>query len=273
MGGINHPNRFVSPHPDGVGTLGLVADIEKDIDRLYEVPPEEFTARREELAKSLKEQGDADRAKEVKALRKPTVVAWALNQLPRRHAKEVKKLVEAGEALRGAQRKAMSGVKDAGFRDASELRRQAVLELTRKAVALVEGRGGQGAAEKIALTLETASVDEEAAEQLQAGRFSKEVTGGSGFDAIQGFEVIAGGPEAEAQAEADTARREVEAAKREAEKAEAEARRAAMRADTLENDAKEAARRAKEARTQADRLAKAARKAVAQAQTLRGATK
>jgi hypothetical protein len=52
-------------------------------DDLYALPPGEFTRARDERAKGLRKEGRRDEADEVKALRKPTVAAWALNQLAR----------------------------------------------------------------------------------------------------------------------------------------------------------------------------------------------
>ncbi|MDQ4005357.1 MAG: hypothetical protein M3135_03525, partial [Actinomycetota bacterium] len=72
----------------------------RDADELYDLRPEEFTAARDGLVRSLKDAGDGDAAAEVKKLRRPTVVAWALNQLVRRHRRRVEELIAAGEALR-----------------------------------------------------------------------------------------------------------------------------------------------------------------------------
>jgi hypothetical protein len=55
----------------------------REPDDLYALPLEEFTAARNELARSLKAAGDADEAARVKKLKKPPVSAWAVNQLAR----------------------------------------------------------------------------------------------------------------------------------------------------------------------------------------------
>ena len=85
------------------------ADLEKQIDRLYAVPPGEFVGRREELARSLRSEGKRESADEVKKLRKPTVAAWAVNQLVRREKMRVRGLFTAGERLRRAHEKLMEG--------------------------------------------------------------------------------------------------------------------------------------------------------------------
>jgi hypothetical protein len=48
---------------------------------LYRLPPDEFVAARDERAKKLKATGDVAAAKQVTALRKPTVGAWLVNLL------------------------------------------------------------------------------------------------------------------------------------------------------------------------------------------------
>ena len=50
-------------------------DLAAGIDRLYALPLEEFIAARNELARDLKKDDEADAAAEVAALKKPTLVA------------------------------------------------------------------------------------------------------------------------------------------------------------------------------------------------------
>ena len=75
-------------------------DLEADIDRLYGVPLDEFVAERDQLAKRLNKEGDREAGARIKALRKPTVGAWALNQAVRRRRKETAALLATGERLR-----------------------------------------------------------------------------------------------------------------------------------------------------------------------------
>jgi hypothetical protein len=243
------------------------------IDDLYALAPEGFVAARDALARTLKESGDPAAAAEVKRLRRPSVAAWALNQLVRREPELLDELIEAGEALRGAQRKAMSGVKESGFREATERRRRLVQDLTRRSADILAeaGRGAQ-AEDEIGRALEAASVDPQAAEELRAGRLEKPPSGTGGLEGVGGFEVFQGGetePEAlaeEADDERDVAEREaaevaVRNAERQAEEAEAEARRGEIRAENLETQAQDVARRAEDARAEADRLAERAEEA------------
>ena len=73
-----------------------------EVDRLYKLPLEEFTAARNELAKRL---GDTS----VKQLKKPTVPAWTVNQLARTREVDVRRLLRAGEQLEQAQKQAVEG--------------------------------------------------------------------------------------------------------------------------------------------------------------------
>jgi hypothetical protein len=48
---------------------------------LYRLPPEDFTSARTQRVKALRDSGDTETAKQVAALRKPTVGAWLVNLL------------------------------------------------------------------------------------------------------------------------------------------------------------------------------------------------
>ena len=50
---------------------------------LYSADPENFTARRKELAAQARRAGDAEAAKSIAALGKPTKSAWLVNKLVR----------------------------------------------------------------------------------------------------------------------------------------------------------------------------------------------
>ncbi|MBA3735112.1 MAG: hypothetical protein H0W90_07940 [Actinobacteria bacterium] len=83
---------------------------EREVDRLFEVPPEEFTAARNALARRLKDEGDASAADEVKQLSKPSIATWAINQLARDYQGTVKLLLESASRLRKAQENALKSV-------------------------------------------------------------------------------------------------------------------------------------------------------------------
>ena len=93
--------------------------LEKELDRLYALPLNEFTAARDEIAKRLRGEGEHELADEVKALRKPTVSVWLVNRLAREREIDVKRLLRAGEALGKAQASA-KGFAEAGIEDPTE---------------------------------------------------------------------------------------------------------------------------------------------------------
>src|SRR3954470_6957323 len=84
-------------------------DLEAEIDRLYGLPLDEFVRERDALAKRLSREGDREAGARVKALRKPTVGAWALNQAVRRRRAETDALLETGERLRAAHEGLLKG--------------------------------------------------------------------------------------------------------------------------------------------------------------------
>ena len=166
--------------------LAAVPDLDQELDRLYSLPPEEFTAARNDLASRLRKAGQGEAAERVRALRKPSVPVWVVNQLARRHAEEVAALLDAGERLRRAQEKALGGSGADAVREATAAERSAVRTLTHRAQALLRGEGraaSQQTLERVATTLRTAAVDPETAPLVAAGRLAGELDS-PGFAAV-----------------------------------------------------------------------------------------
>jgi hypothetical protein len=171
-----------------------VADrLEERIDELYALPLERFTTERDALAKELAAGGDRDGSARVKSLRKPVVAAWAVNVLARDDPDGIRELIELGERLRSAHRRAVSGGDVEPFRSVTEERRRLVKDLTREAGAILQRAGGATAVtvDAIAGTLEAATVDEETAELVRAGRLTKPVRPPATF-AATGLQVLEG---------------------------------------------------------------------------------
>jgi hypothetical protein len=84
-------------------------DTEDEIDALYKLPLDRFVQARNDLAGTLRSEGRAATALRVRALAKPVVSAWAVNQLYWRARPEFDALVKAGRALRAAQQAALEG--------------------------------------------------------------------------------------------------------------------------------------------------------------------
>jgi hypothetical protein len=228
---------------------------------LYGLPPGEFIAARDRLAAELKDSGRSDEAAAVKKLKRPSIVAWAVNAASRGWPEEVAALREAGQELRRAQRKALSGGGGEDLRRATDDRRALIQTLADAAVAAIGARGGAHR-DAIAETFDAASVDDELGERLQAGILDREARPTAGFGAIEGFEVLQGGGSeaAEDAAEEDPAEVRRERAR--------DAREAAQRAVAAERAADKARRRADELREKAAAAVTAAREAESDAKRL-----
>lgn len=144
---------------------------------LYGLPLEEFTKARDALAKDLRGAGKKEAAEEVKALRKPSVAAWAANQAARRRPQDAKRLVQAGAELRRAQRGVVVGADPAQLRAATRAHRQLVEELTETAREALGERGAvsPSVVTRVAQTLRGASIDKDASKALQAGTLAEDV--------------------------------------------------------------------------------------------------
>jgi hypothetical protein len=178
---------------------------EEVVDKLYGAPLDEFTARRDARAKELRG-SDREAAGAVKKLRKPSVSAWAVNQLARQAPDDVEALLAAGAALRQAQ---LGGGDRDSIRESSRDEREAVERLVSGAAALLRkaGRGaGDAALEEVRETLRAAASDEEARELIRRGVLTaaRRPVGLGGFEAAfaAGPAVASGAAEAEAEAAA-----------------------------------------------------------------------
>ena len=222
---------------------------------LYALPLDEFTGARNARAKELASSGDKDRAAAIKAVKKPSVPAWAVDQVARKHAKDLEALFDLGAQLRDAQRKLMrSGDTDA-VRDAQAAERAAVKGLVAKAKAILTEAGykpNEGTLERIADTFYATAVDEEGRERVRTGTLDKELKR-VGFGDIGELTVVPSGAKKEEKPKARSARLEKEAAKLQAKADEEEtaADEAEALSEKLQTDAEEARGRADEAREKA----------------------
>jgi hypothetical protein len=235
-----------------------VANVEREIDRLFALPLDEFTPGRNELARRLKREGENEGSEQVRALAKPSIPAWTINQLARREKAMVKALLDAGAKLRKAQERALAGSRSDALRTAQDEERQAVRDLTHLAEEVLQEAGRpatRAILERIRTTLAEAAVTEPGRSALKAGRLTSELKI-SGFDALTGLEV----------ASRRSAAPRDELAQRRRQKAERERGRR-----RLEKRARELASRADAAEQKADRAEETAAKALKAAEELRAA--
>jgi hypothetical protein len=151
-------------------------ELDAEIDRLYGLPLDEFVRGRDELARNLGREGHRDEAARVKALRKPTVGAWALNQAVRRRRVETDALLATGRRLREAHEDLMSGGDPAVLRETMEEERSLTTALAdcAEAIASETGKSGPALRDRVRATLHAAVVEDEVREELAAGRFVRE---------------------------------------------------------------------------------------------------
>jgi hypothetical protein len=237
-----------------------LATLDREIDRLYALPLDEFTARRNELAKRLKKDGDADAAEQVTALVKPSVPAWTINQLARRQKKEVQALLATGIRLRKAQERALAGGGPDALRAAQAEERESVRDLTQRAAAILEEAGRPATRtvlERIRATLGAAVLTDPERAALKAGRLTSEVQV-SGFDALAGIRPM---PKELPKDELAERRRRKAEREKERKRLEKRARDLADRADEAEEAADQAEEAAADARELADDRRRAADRA------------
>jgi hypothetical protein len=229
---------------------------EDEIDRLYGLPLEEFVAERAALAKRLRKDGRREEAADAAKLRKPSVAAWAANQVLRSQAADARKLFAAGDDLAAAQQALLDGK---GKRDrldkAAAGHRDALGKLADAAAGLVDANGRSLAPATLAHvqeTLNAVSLDPGLREEGKAARLVKEQS-----YAGMGLTGDLGGPPAIRPAKAKAKKPQAPAKQRpEPEK----------RPDAKARKAAEAERRKHERRiAQAQQKVDAAEKAVAKA--------
>ena len=156
--------------------LASVPDLEPELDALYALPLEEFTKARNDLAARLKKAHQADVAAEVKALKKPSAVAWAANSLAGTDRELVDELLGAGERLRETQQRALLGEAGADeVADASGAERNAVRALLAAARERLGARATPALLDRLGQTLRAAAVDDEARVLLERGRLTDEL--------------------------------------------------------------------------------------------------
>jgi hypothetical protein len=155
-------------------------------DELFGLPPEEFVAARDELARRLRRQGDAEAARRVKALRRPPLSAWAVNQLARGERPALEALLATGERLRAAQREALTGGDADELRAAARAEREAVAGLVTAALARLREAGhpaSDATRDRVAATLHAAAASPEAADLVRHGRLTADLDP-AGFGAV-----------------------------------------------------------------------------------------
>src|ERR1700730_6084897 len=117
--------------------VDMKGKLEDDVDALFRLPLAEFTTARNTLAARLKKSGRGDDAVLVKALAKPSISAWAVNQVYWNHREAFDRLIASGEHFHKA-RSSRPGGKLAGMREALDARHEALTQLSDLATSLLK---------------------------------------------------------------------------------------------------------------------------------------
>jgi len=145
-------------------------EIDAAVVELYGLPPEQFVAARNQLAKTARDGGDEPAAAAIVALRKPTIAAWLANQLVRADPDGIHALTELGERLRETYLTADSASRRELTRQRHDLVGHLVHAATQRAAA---GRHVTAqTAERLSETLDAALVDPGAAQLLRTGQLT-----------------------------------------------------------------------------------------------------
>lgn len=169
--------------------------LDDELDALFKLPLQEFITGRKALAGQLKQSGRRDDAEYVMALVKPTVSAWAVNQLYWEHREAFDQLIATGQRFRQAQTSGRAG-KIADMREALDARRKALSHLSDLATAMLKGAGSSPTPEmihRISTTLEGMSAYATLPNAQRPGRISRDVDP-PGFESFASLIPAAGMP-------------------------------------------------------------------------------
>jgi hypothetical protein len=147
------------------------------IDRLYQLPLDQFTPARNTLAKELKRAA-------IKELEKPSAAAWAVNQLFWRQRSTYDQLVKSADRLRGEPPNILPG-KSSDIRHAEQDHRGAIKDATEKIRAMLQNADQP-------LSPQTLTAIQETLEALpspdQPGRLTRPLKP-LGFEALSGVSI------------------------------------------------------------------------------------
>lgn len=219
-----------------------------DIDALYQLPLEEFTAARNTLAKESDDSA-------IKKLEKPTLPAWAVNQLYWRERKLYDEVIKTSTQLRTAHKDMLAG-KKADVR-AAEVFHTEAMRKAKDAIRRILEEAGNSAADAV-MTPVTETLDALPTTD-PPGRLTRPLRR-SGFEALQGITITAQpkpkavAPRAEATTKPKADESDRERRKREAEQQELAMTKERLRfAESAAREAEAAVERAQRALERAER--------------------
>lgn len=163
-------------------------DLDARVDRLYGVPLDRFVPERNALAAELKREDRPDDAALVKGLARPSIPAWAVNQVYWHARDEFDRLTAAGDQMRDLQRRALSG-REVDLRDATRERQHAVRALVDRAVSLMKEGGAtvtDATRQRISTLADAIAAYGSRPQAYRPGRLEQELEP-PGFEALAGL--------------------------------------------------------------------------------------
>jgi len=159
-------------------------DVDAIAGELYGLPLADFTGGRNDRSKQARTDGQPELARQVQALRKPTIAAWLVNQLTRQYADEVNVLLDLGREMRAG----MAGVSGDELRLLTRRRHELISAMVRRAMSLGgSGRISNDVEADVRSTLEATLSDPQSAETVAAGRLHAALSvSGFGFGGPEG---------------------------------------------------------------------------------------
>src|SRR6185295_133556 len=152
-------------------------NLEDDVDALFKLPLAEFTGARNDLAARLKREGRADDSNFVKALAKPSISAWAVNQLHWNHREAFERLLATSQRFRQSQT-SHTTTSMADLRGSLDARSEALSQLSDLATVLLRDAGHNPTPDtihRITTTLEALSAHATLSEGPTPGRLTQDV--------------------------------------------------------------------------------------------------
>lgn len=238
----------------------MATDLDVLIDELYALPLERFVPERDVLAKELRADGRREDAARVASLVKPSIVAWAVNQVVRAQPGAAATLWAAGDAVLDTQARVVAGdARGPELRAAIDAERQALQPLVDAARGLMTGAGrflGEQNVQPVSESLHAAAIDPQARPQVAEGRLTRPLR----LTGLEAALATTPRPRPEAPPPSTAQRERAERRIRQDAKTEAEHRRADREQRARAQEAQRALTRAERARDEArERIAAAVR--------------
>jgi chromosome segregation ATPase len=161
-------------------------DLDEAVGELYALSPDDFTARRSELAAEARENGDRPLATEIGKLRRPTIAAWLTNLMARERRDDLVRL----QALATEMREAHRELDGSRIRELSAQRQAVLQDLTDTASTLSDRKVGDSALQQVRETYDAAIADEGAEAAALSGQLTTALSY-SGFGEVDLTEATA----------------------------------------------------------------------------------